>query len=225
MGKILPFKVAKAFRHLPVRNLAEGITDEMLKEYAAQPDSNVVALADRAHDVIEITELEPYDGTFIGKQIEPNGHITGYPERLKYWKQRVAPIPATSSHLFAYLREARERNICLIRGAPANVERQKTRKIKAGLYGGEDRGDHGFVDMPTRLFWFDVDGAPVNWRDDPEGAIRTVVALLGEPWASTSLVWFFSATHGLERTRTNDGPAGSSTAGCVYGSYSSPNPH
>ena len=38
----------------------------------------------------------------------------------------------------------------------------------------------------------------INWRADPERAIRTIVAQLGEPWASTSFVWFFSATHGLE---------------------------
>ena len=110
----------------------------------------------------------------------------------------MARVPATIPHLFAYLREARKRNICLIRGAPANLERQPTRRQKAGIYGAEDRGDHGFVDEPTRLFPLDVDGVQINWRADPEQAIRTIVGKLGEPWASTSFVWFFSATHGLE---------------------------
>ena len=66
------------------------------------------------------------------------------------------------------------------------------------MVGSNDRGDHGFLDEPTRLFPLDVDGERINWRADPERAIRTIVAQLGEPWASTSFVWFFSATHGLE---------------------------
>ena len=63
---------------------------------------------------------------------------------------------------------------------------------------GEDRGDHGFLDEPTKLFFLDVDGMQINWRANPERAIRNIVAQLGEPWASTSFVWFFSAKHGLE---------------------------
>jgi hypothetical protein len=39
---------------------------------------------------------------------------------------------------------------------------------------------------------------PISWRANPERAIQTMVAQLGEPWASTSFVWFFSAKHGLE---------------------------
>ena len=65
--------------------------------------------------------------------------------------------------------------------------------------GGKDRGDHGFTDEPSKLLFLDVDGARINWRADPEGAVRRIVGRLGEPWASTSFVWFFSATHGLER--------------------------
>ena len=61
-----------------------------------------------------------------------------------------------------------------------------------------DRGSHGFGDAPTKLFPMDVDGVSINWRDDPERAVRAVVEMMGEPWASTSYVWFFSATHGLE---------------------------
>ena len=45
----------------------------------------------------------------------------------------MAQVPATIPQLFAYLREARKRNICLIRGAPANLERQRTRRQKAGV--------------------------------------------------------------------------------------------
>jgi hypothetical protein len=158
----------------------------------------VIALADRAQEVLEITELEPSNGAFIGKRVNYDGSLTEYPN-VTWWRQSAVRVPATTPALFAYLREARKRNICLIRGAPAKAERQPTRRQKAGLYGGEDRGDHGFLDTPTRLLPLDVDGERINWRADPEGAIRTLIAILGEPWASTSFVWFFTTKHGLER--------------------------
>src|SRR5262249_9538579 len=44
----------------------------------------------------------------------------------------------------------------------------------------------------------DGDGIKINWCADPEHAVRTVVAQLGEPWISASYVWFLSATCGLE---------------------------
>ena len=156
--------------------------------------------AERESETISITELEPYDGKFIGKHINADGSITQYPH-VTWWRQSVAVIPATILGLFAYLCEARKRNICLIRGAPANLERQRTRRQYAYEYNGEDRGDHGFIDEPTKLLWFDVDGIPMQWRGDPEGAIEKIVAQLGEPWCSTSCVWFFSATHGLARDK------------------------
>lgn len=157
----------------------------------------VIQLAERAETFIEMTELEPYDGTFIGKHIDADGRITGDPKVYKWW-QRVALVPATIPWLFTYLREARTRNVCLIRGGPANLERQPTLRQRAGVYGSEDRGDHGFVDAPTRLIPFDIDGARISWQADPERAVRTIVAMLGEPYASASFVWFFSASHGLE---------------------------
>ena len=162
---------------------------------------SVINLAERASEVIEITELEPNNGMFIGKRIERDGSVTPYPKNVKYWRQRVAQVPADSAHLFAYLREARTRNICLIRGHPANPARQPTRRQNAFVidpHSGEDRGDHGFTDEPTRLFPIDIDEARIDWRDDPEGAIRRIVGRLGEPWSSTSFVWFFSSSHGLE---------------------------
>jgi hypothetical protein len=165
---------------------------------AEQPGlPKVVQLAGRAQEFIAITELEPNNGAFIGKHVNRDGSLTEYP-RVTWWRQDVAQVPATIPQLFAYLREARTRNICLIRGAPANLERQPTRRQKAGMAGGSDRGDHGFVDAPTRLFFLDVDGMQIDWRADPERAIRTIVEQLGELWASTSFVWFFSAKHGLE---------------------------
>jgi hypothetical protein len=175
----------------PNRKTERGLEEE------AGP--KVILLAERAKEVIAITELKPNNGKFIGKQISHrDGSITSYPN-VKWWRQTVAQVPATIPHLFAYLREARRRNICLIRGAPANLERQPTQRQRAGLYGSEDRADHGFLDEPTRLFSLDIDGVKINWRADSEAAVRAVVARLGEPWASTSFLWFLSATCGLER--------------------------
>jgi hypothetical protein len=161
-------------------------------------DERVVQIAEFAGESIAITEIAPYFGQFVGKQIAPSGHISEYPD-VTWWRQRVELVPATTNHLFAYLRTARLRNICLIRGAPANLERKRTlRQIAYETKRGKDRGDHGFVDEPTRWFSFDVDGAPIRWQKNPEKAIRTLLDILGEPWASTSFVWFFSSTHGLE---------------------------
>jgi hypothetical protein len=163
------------------------------------PDStaSVIQLAKRARETLNVTELEPYDGKFIGKHINADGSIRQYPT-VTWWRQSVAVIPATVPALFAYLREARTRNICLIRGAPANLERLKTRRQRANE---KDRGDHGFIDEPSKLLFLDVDGIKMKWRADPQGAIEKIVARLGEPWCSTSCVWFFSATHGLARDK------------------------
>jgi hypothetical protein len=158
-----------------------------------EPTAEVIEL--EAVEVIEVTELTPYDNTFIGKRIERDGRVTPYPKSVVWWRQAVARCPATIVALFDYLREARTRNIILIRGAPANLSRERTRRQNAGE---KERGDHGFLDAPTRLFFFDIDGAPIDWRADPEGAVRRIVAQLGEPFSSASFVWFFSASHGLE---------------------------
>ena len=63
----------------------------------------------------------------------------------------------------------------------------------------KDRGDHGFLDEPSKLFFLDVDGVKINWKADPERAIRTLVAQLGEPWCLDVVRAGSSrATHGLE---------------------------
>jgi hypothetical protein len=149
-------------------------------------------------ETLSVTELTPDGGVFIGKSIQRDGSITQYP-KVTWWRQQVAQVQATVFGVHEYLREARMRNVCLIRGAPANIERQPTRRQRAHeVHHGKDRGDHGFIDEPARLFFLDIDGVEIKWRAEPERAIRTIVAELGEPWASTSFCWFFSATHGLE---------------------------
>ena len=131
-----------------------------------EPTAEVIEL--EAVEVIEITELSPYDGAFIGKRIKADNGIAQYPS-VTHWRQHVARCPATIVALFDYLRAARTRNVCLIRGAPANLSREMTRRQNAFT---KDRGDHGFIDEPTKLFFFDIDGAPSDWRADPEGAVR-----------------------------------------------------
>jgi hypothetical protein len=112
----------------------------------------------------------------------------------------VASIPATIPALFKYLRDdARQRNVFLIRGAPANAERRRTRRqIAHIIHGGVDRGDHGFTDQPTKLFFLDFDGVAGPWQADPEGAVKDIVARLGAPYSGTDFVWFFSSKHGLK---------------------------
>jgi hypothetical protein len=157
------------------------------------------AMLARAGPAFPITEMQSANGCFVGKIIKPDGSIQQYP-KITWWKQRVARIPATIACVFEYLLEAREHNICLIRGAPANLTRQPTRRWKAYIeHRGKDRGDHGFIDTPSRLLFLDIDGVEGAWMADPEGAVMRIVAQLGGPWSNTSVCWFFSATHGLER--------------------------
>ena len=148
----------------------------------------------KASEILDITELSPDKGEFPGKQIDRNNFIEPYPD-VTWWRQNVAYVPATIAALYDYLRDARTRKIILIRGSPANPERQPTRRWKAHQ---EDRGDHGFDEAPSRLLFFDIDGVEGNWRADPEAAVRCIREQLGEPFASAKCVWFFSGSHGLE---------------------------
>jgi hypothetical protein len=148
---------------------------------------------------LNITELEPAGGRFVGKTVTRDGRIEQYSSGA-WFHQRVASIPATIPALFKYLHsDARQRNVFLIRGAPANAERRRTRRqIAYIVHGGVDRGDHGFVDQPTALFFLDFDGVAGQWQADPIGAVKNVVARLGAPYSDTDFVWFFSSKHGLK---------------------------
>lgn len=89
---------------------------------ATQPDQaeshKVVALADRAEEVITITELKPISEVFVGKQIARDGRIEKYPDIKQWWQSRTL-VPATTRHLFAYLCSARETNVCIIAKLPS----------------------------------------------------------------------------------------------------------
>jgi hypothetical protein len=80
----------------------------------------VAAILELPHEMLAITELSPCDGTFVGKRIQLDGSIAPYP-MVTYWRQTVVRIPATIPALADYLEQARKRNICLIRGAPARL--------------------------------------------------------------------------------------------------------
>jgi hypothetical protein len=148
---------------------------------------------------LNITELAPAAGRFVGKTVTRDGRIEQYSSGA-WFRQRVASIPATIPALFKYLRDdARQRNVFLIRGAPANAERRRTRRqIAHIIHGGVDRGDHGFTDQPTKLFFLDFDGVTGQWQAAPEDAVKDIVARLGAPYSDTDFVWFFSSKHGLK---------------------------
>jgi hypothetical protein len=148
---------------------------------------------------LNITELEPAGGRFVGKTVARDGTIKQYSSGA-WFNQSVATVPATIPSLFRYLRDgARQRNIFLIRGAPANLERKRTRRQIAHIvHDGINRGDHGFVDKPSELFFLDFDGVARQWQADPEGAVKNIVSCLGAPYSDTDFVWFFSSKHGLK---------------------------
>jgi hypothetical protein len=160
-------------------------------------DAIVIPFLSR-HPPLNITELEPVGGRFVGKTVTPDGTIKQYSSGA-WFRQRVASIPATIPALFKYLHsDARQRNVFLIRGAPANAERRRTRRqIAHIIHDGVDRGDHGFTDQPTALFFLDFDGVAGQWQADP-GAVKNIVARLGAPYSDTDFAWFFSSKHGLK---------------------------
>ena len=96
-------------------------------------------------DILKITELRPWArDKFAGKTIRAEGTISQY-DKIKRWRQRVVNVPAEIPALCEYLRQAREQNVIIIRGAPANVTRQPTLRQDAyRVEQGKDRGDHRF---------------------------------------------------------------------------------
>ena len=91
---------------------------------------------------------------------------------------------------------------------------------------GKDRGDHGFVDEPTKLFFLDVDGvadamARQSRRRDPAHR-RVAGRAMGIDLVRLVLLGGARACETSSERRTSAGPAKSSTAGCGCGSRSSP---
>ena len=104
------------------------------------------------------------------------------------------------------------------------MSRAKTRRQKAyqpDRY-GKDRGDHGFTDEPTRLHFLDIDGVEMQWRDDPEGAMKRIVAQMGEPLMPRCLCGSSPPRTAWSATTTSAGPATSATGESTYVSRSSP---
>jgi hypothetical protein len=85
---------AEGFDRPKTRTELEQETGRRAVERRVQPPSRVVRIAERAQEVVEVTELEPYDTTFIGKRINADDSLTEYP-RVTWWRQGVAHVPAT----------------------------------------------------------------------------------------------------------------------------------
>src|SRR6516164_7145008 len=136
---LTPELVRKALEVPTAHNPQQAHETNNDKQPPSEPDNKIIHLAERAQEVLEITELEPGSARFFaGKYINPDGTMTTYSVaggrsgmHVKYWRQRVARAPATVPHLFAFMREARRRNIILIRGASVNPDKQPTRRRKA----------------------------------------------------------------------------------------------
>ena len=151
-------------------------------------------------DILKITELRPWArDKFAGKTIRAEGTISQY-DKIKRWRQRVVNVPAEIPALCEYLRQAREQNVIIIRGAPANVTRQPTLRQDAyRVEQGKDRGDHGFVPQPHRMLALDLDGVAGAWQEQGlEAAITGIIKRMGAPWSDASFVWSASSSHGLK---------------------------
>jgi hypothetical protein len=151
-------------------------------------------------DILKITELQPWGPElFAGKTIRADGTISPY-DNIKRWRQRVVEVPAEIPALCEYIRQAREQNTIIIRGAPANVTRQPTfRQIAYTVDKGKDRGDHGFVPQLHRMLALDLDGVAGAWQQQGlEAAITGIVQAIGPPFSEASFVWFPSSSHGLK---------------------------
>lgn len=159
---------------------------------------NVVYLADRSPvGFVEIMEVEPLPaGKFAGKVIDRDGNISSNP-KATLWKHQTFRLPATIHHVYLLVRETlRSRNVCWILGAHADPENWPiTRKWKAFI---NNRGSHGVIDKPNRLYTKDIDGAIISWFGSPERAVKAVVEMLGEPFSKASYVWILTSSHGLE---------------------------
>jgi hypothetical protein len=153
-------------------------------------------LGDPAHPLVRLTELAPRHSNQVAcKVIREDGSISDYP-RIGDWKWRLIDI-RDCHDLFDYIDRHQRINVCLIRGAPQATTPEITWRKKA-----RDEYPDGFDDQPTAWLALDIDGAPLssgeNWQHDPERAVRSVIARLGEPFRDVSMVWQFTAKHGLE---------------------------
>jgi hypothetical protein len=167
----------------------------------ARPERRPRNLGDPAHPLVHLTELAPrHSNQDACKVILDDGSISDYP-KIRDWKWRQVTI-RDCADLFNYIDRNQRINICLIRGAPQATTPEVTRRKKAS----EEYPD-GFDDRPTAWIPLDIDGAPLlsgeNWQHDPERAVRSIIARLGEPFHNVSVVYQFTGTHGLQRDPDN----------------------
>jgi hypothetical protein len=143
------------------------------------------------------TELRPADGRLIAKRVHKDGRIEQAP-RCSAWNHRLIYIH-NCRYLYEYLSNHRDGRVCRISGIAATDRQPLHAWYAFRTHHGVDVGDRGFMANDTCLITLDIDGVTttIDWRRDPEGAVREVVARLPEPWCDASYVWMFSATHGL----------------------------
>lgn len=143
-----------------------------------------------------ISETEPMNGKLIGKTIKSDGDIEPYPY-VRWWRWRMVRLLPTIDALIEYLIDGRERNICLGRGqlAPGNPLETRSQNARPD----RDAGKHGFIDAASRFFPIDIDKIAVDWSDGLQGAVERILQGMGEPWCSTSCVWFATSSHGLKK--------------------------
>ena len=152
--------------------------------------------AERASPLVRIAQLTPAYYGVPNKVIREDGRIEDYPNEIVDWTWKLITIRAPFD-IFDLVR-FNAGNSILIRGTPQDTTLSITRKKKAS-----DKYPTGFIDAPTAWIAFDVDGAPlpsgVSWLTDPDAAVRSVIACLGEAFRDVTVVWQFTGTHGLKK--------------------------
>ena len=145
-----------------------------------EPTAEVIEL--EAVEVIEITELSPYDNTFIGKRIERDGSITPYPKSVMWWRQpwRAARPPSWRCSTICARRARATSSDPRRAGQPVAGEDTAAKRRREGARRSRlpRRADQAVLLRHRRR--------QIDWRADPEGAVRRIVAQLGEPFSSAS---------------------------------------
>lgn len=160
---------------------------------------------------LRLTVTRTADGIPIRKKVRLSSSgiietIADYPEGLTWWIREIHEVSLDIDALAAFINGLSQRSdCCLVTGRPCGEIplNSRARRIK---------NVHASGDLPTleecASPWLplDFDDIPIQGRldpIDPEPAIAEVMAMMGEPFASSSYVWQLSAkaTPGADRVR------------------------
>ena len=157
-------------------------------------DRLIAAIVELPHEILGITELSPYDGTFVGKRIQRDGSIAPYPNGYALASGGGAD---SGDHPGAVR----------LSGAGAEAQYLPDQGRRRPTWRGRKRGVRkpaaiaATTALPTNrpsCCSSTLTARPATGGTIRKPRVRRIVAQLGEPWASASFVWFFSAGHGLE---------------------------